>query len=971
MTHASTIPTVALPCDRPRLLWREDQGWQVATGFVDLFAVRTEGGEATGRREFLTRLKPDQICLPLPMAGHLGLIAVGGQDATIRPLEAVPHHLPTPLLDGWIASLCDSMGEAAQGQRTSLHAAAEGTLSMAAGETLGGPGRQTLWGELTEGDAQLAGDDDRLQPSQPPLPVAGTMQIYAHTDCRWDFVTTADLQKGHGLADALAAFHAVAVRAIGQSMAWRQRQLADLAANRAVLSQRALEAAYGELAQVITPGLTAVRPAVDDDPAMAALRRVAQAIGETVVEPPRDLIPAAPSNRQHAILRASRLRWRTVLLRDGWWTSSSGPLAARWQDSGQPVALLPAGRTGYVAWDPASGQEQFVTPAIAAALAPQAVMVYPRLAGRKLSAGDLLRLGLRDAGSDGLRILLLALGAALLALLVPMASGLLVEQIIPNAERGQLATLVAGLVAAALCAASFDLTKSLVLLRMEGGLDALLQAALFDRLLRLPAAFFKRYAVGDLADRVLGVQAIRQMLAGATVASLLGGVFSVVSLGMLFFYSVPLAFMAVGLAFLLCLVVGGLTWAQLRHERKLALMRGRVEGFLLQLIIGVGKITVAAARERALSHWARIEAQQKRHTLAAQSVARLQAIFMVAFPPLTSIAVFLAVAWVAKDSAATAQIKALANVDTGKDAAVEAMGAGAFLAFNAALGQFLSSMAQAVRSMTGVLGAVPLWERARPVLDQPPEDGDDRHSPGPLNGGVEFSAVSFAYHQDGPLVLKDFSAEIRLGDYVALVGPSGSGKSTVMRLLMGLEQPSSGEVFFDGKPLSRLDLGLLRSQIGVVLQNSRVLPGSIFVNIMGTEEGRLEDAWEATRMVGLDADIRAMPMGMHTVLLEGGATLSGGQRQRLAIARALVHKPRILLLDEATSALDNRTQAIVSQSLGRLNITRIVIAHRLNTISHVDHVLVMDQGRLVQQGRFEDLIATPGLFADMASRQVL
>ena len=299
------------------------------------------------------------------------------------------------------------------------------------------------------------------------------------------------------------------------------------------------------------------------------------------------------------------------------------------------------------------------------------------------------------------------------------------------------------------------------------------------------------------------------------------------------------------------------------------------------------------------------------------------------------------------------------------------MGTGQFLAFNGALAQFLTAMTQSVRSLSDVLGSVPLWERARPLLSAAPEDGGERHSPGMLDGGIEFSGVGISYIADGPSVLKDFSATIRAGEFVALVGPSGSGKSTVMRLLLGLEQAGEGEIFFDGKPLSRLHLGHVRAQIGVVLQNSRILPGDVFHNIVGDSGGRLEDAWEAAAMVGLDADIRAMPMGMHTVLMEGGGTLSGGQRQRLAIARALMRKPRILLLDEATSALDNRTQAVVTQSLARLGITRILIAHRLSTITEVDRILVMDQGRLVQAGRYDELAKAPGLFAEMARRQII
>jgi ABC-type bacteriocin/lantibiotic exporter with double-glycine peptidase domain len=266
---------------------------------------------------------------------------------------------------------------------------------------------------------------------------------------------------------------------------------------------------------------------------------------------------------------------------------------------------------------------------------------------------------------------------------------------------------------------------------------------------------------------------------------------------------------------------------------------------------------------------------------------------------------------------------------------------------------------------------LPLYERARPILAAEPENGGNLPSPGVLEGAIEFAGVGFSYHADGPEVLKGLSFTVRPGEFVALVGPSGGGKSTVLRLLLGLERPGSGEIFFDGRPVSRINLEALRAQVAVVMQNGRILPGSILSNILGSDEGSLADAWEAARQVGLDADIRAMPMGMHTVLLDGGGTLSGGQRQRLMIARALVRKPRVLLLDEATSALDNRTQAIVTESLAALNITRLVVAHRLSTIESVDRVLVLDNGTLVQSGSFAELHDGPGLFGDLARRQTL
>lgn len=276
--------------------------------------------------------------------------------------------------------------------------------------------------------------------------------------------------------------------------------------------------------------------------------------------------------------------------------------------------------------------------------------------------------------------------------------------------------------------------------------------------------------------------------------------------------------------------------------------------------------------------------------------------------------------------------------------------------------------------MASVIGyavqIVPLYERARPILQTPPEVDPAKTVPGDLSGEVELSHVSFRYQADGPLVLDDVSVQVRPGEFIAFVGPSGAGKSTIIRLLLGFETPAAGSIYYDRDDLDGLDRQALRRQIGVVLQDGKLMPGDVFSNIVGSAPLTLEDAWDAAQLAGLEDDIHDMPMGMQTVIGEGGGTLSGGQRQRLMIARAVVSRPRILLLDEATSALDNRTQAAVSRSLERLKATRIVVAHRLSTIRNADCIYVLDGGHIVQRGSYADLIQQPGMFADLAKRQL-
>jgi ABC-type bacteriocin/lantibiotic exporter with double-glycine peptidase domain len=275
------------------------------------------------------------------------------------------------------------------------------------------------------------------------------------------------------------------------------------------------------------------------------------------------------------------------------------------------------------------------------------------------------------------------------------------------------------------------------------------------------------------------------------------------------------------------------------------------------------------------------------------------------------------------------------------------------------------------RTLAATLEIIPLFERLRPIVEAEPEAHGNRNEAPPLSGRVEVSHVSFRYTEGSPLVLDDVSLSIEPGSFIAVVGASASGKSTLLRLLLGFEAAERGDILYDGRSISTLDTASLRRQVGVVLQHARIITGSIFENITSGLPYNIDDAWAAARLAGFDAEIEAMPMGMHTLMLEGSATLSGGQRQRLILARALIGRPRLLLFDEATSALDNRSQSVVTESLARLRTTRIVIAHRLSTVERADCIFVLDRGRFVESGSFDELIARNGMFSRLARRQIL
>ncbi|MEL7060422.1 MAG: NHLP bacteriocin export ABC transporter permease/ATPase subunit, partial [Acidobacteriota bacterium] len=513
----------------------------------------------------------------------------------------------------------------------------------------------------------------------------------------------------------------------------------------------------------------------------------------------------------------------------------------------------------------------------------------------------------------------------------------------------------AALIVAALVTAAYKLVQSIAVLRIQGKMDYAVQSAVWDRLLDLPSGFFRDYAAGDLANRAAGVNAIRGLLSGAGVAAVLGAFSSLFYFALMFYYSVPLALLAVFLTIIFVSFTTLANHTQLRHQRRLFELQGTISGLVLQLISGVSKLRVSGSEDHAFRVWAERFSEQRRVAFTVGRIQNAVATWNAGFPVFSSIAIFYLVA--------SSQEKALASGGTG-------LTTGEFIAFSAAYALFLTAMQSLATASLELLEAVPLYERLAPILDTEPEVDASKAYPGKLKGEIELSHLHFRYQDDGPWIIKDVSLRIRPGEFVAFVGASGSGKSTLMRLMLGFERPAKGSIYYDGLDLGHLDLREVRQQLGVVLQESKVLPADVFRNIVGTTSRTLEEAWDAARMAGLEEDIRNMPMGMHTYVSEGGGGFSGGQRQRLLIARAVVNKPRILFMDEATSALDNRNQAIVTESLDRLHATRIVIAHRLTTVIGADTICYLEGGEIVEQGTYEELMRLDGRFARLARRQI-
>jgi len=444
------------------------------------------------------------------------------------------------------------------------------------------------------------------------------------------------------------------------------------------------------------------------------------------------------------------------------------------------------------------------------------------------------------------------------------------------------------------------------------------------------------------------VNTIQRTLTASTIGSFITSLFLFSNLGLMVMYSPRLTIAASSIAVIVVGVSVFFGLARLRVGPRLEAMDGKLSAMQFEVFSSIAKLRACAAEPRALERWyAKYDEFRTLNGVSAR-LANWESVALNLLQPAATILVL----WLAWRLAATVPLST-----------------GDFVAFHAALFSLLGGVHAIVSTLLDLANLKPVWDRARPILETAPEgagEGAERHDP---KGAIELEKVSFAY-PGGPVVLEDVDLSIAPGEFVAIVGASGSGKSTLIRLLLGFETPSIGTIRYDGRNLKRLDLGHLRRRIGTVLQGGKLWAGDLLSNIAGAHAISVETAWEAARRAGLERDVEAMPMGLYTVVGEGLSTLSGGQRQRLLIARALVSDPRILLLDEATSALDNVAQATVLKELSALRATRIVIAHRLDTVRDADRIVVLDRGRVVQEGTFGQLAAESGPFRAMLARQV-
>lgn len=732
--------------------------------------------------------------------------------------------------------------------------------------------------------------------------------------------------------------HSSAIRKGVNSLAFNEQLL-----KRMENDQKAMDNAFSDLASIVGDTKQSL-PKEKEEAAAGAINEILSFLGVKATHVPEEIEDL--NDRLEYMLRPSGVMRRRVELTQKWWQDATGAFLGSTK-TGTVVAILPGFPSGYVFYDAELRELVKVNRKTSPRLNTDAFCFYRALPPKKLSLLDLGRFVLRSVTRADIALVLAAsLLVSLLGLFTPFMNKQIFDSVIPSGTKSDVFPVAGLLIGAAVGASLFGITRSLILMRLRDKINLSVQGAAMSRIFSLPAAFFKDYSAGELSSRAMSINQLSSMLSDTVLTTGLSALFSFVYIFQMAGFAPALVTPGVLVLFAMLAfsILTGLL--QQKLSKKQMKLSAKMSGMVFGIFNGVQKIKLAGAEKRAFAKWAEKYKEIGRLSYSPPLFIRLNAAISGAMTLGGTLLLYY-----------FAGVNKISQSD--------------YIAFSTAYG----AVSGAIMSLAGVAMTLanikPLLEMVRPIFDAVPEINESKRIVTSLSGDIEMSNITFRYTQDGPIILDNISLKARPGEYIAIVGKSGCGKSTLMRLLLGFEKPESGAVYYGGYDLETLDVRSVRQCIGVDLQNGKLFSGDIFSNIIITSPwSTLDDAWRAARMAGIEDDIKAMPMGMQTLISEGSGGISGGQRQRLLIARALVSNPKILLFDEATSALDNITQKHVADSLSELGCTRVVIAHRLSTVRNCDRIIVMDSGKIAEEGCFEELMEKKSLFYEFAQRQV-
>lgn len=635
---------------------------------------------------------------------------------------------------------------------------------------------------------------------------------------------------------------------------------------------------------------------------------------------------------------------RSVELMDDWYCHAVGVYLSTDQN-GQLIVLLPR-YNHYEYLDHETGEIVRVKHHNAANISPHAICFYRPLPLRPISMKDLLLfMGRELTPYDYGTIAAITLAMIWLSMFTPTVTRYLFSQVLFAETMQPLYSIAVMLVSVSISYTLMSMARQIVLNRILIKTDVSIRAAVMMRLLSLPSSFFRNFSTAELANRAQTINVLCNSLCGAAFSTGITALFSLIYLVQIFDLAPELLSPALLVVALMILLIIATVRLQMRVTEKELKYASIQNGTLYSYITNMEKIKAAGMERRAFVTWLNHYKKSADQVYNPPLILKLKPAFLLGISLLSTLLFF--------------RTALKAHITPSR-----------FMAFQSSFALLITAFTQLFEVVQKIALIRPILHTVKPILDAEPELAENKANVGTLTGAITMNNVSFHYNRSTELVLNHLNLSIRPGEFVAIVGRSGSGKSTLMRLLLGFDRPQSGTISYDKYELSSVNLQSLRRHIGCVMQDDRLFPGSILSNIgISATNFTEEEAWNAAEAAGIADDIRNMPMGMQTLISEGASCISGGQRQRLIIARAIASKPRILLMDEATSALDNLTQMAVSNSLSSMNVTRLIIAHRLSTVRNCDRILVLDHGRIAEQGTYDELMKKQGLFAELIQYQ--
>ncbi|MBI5346858.1 MAG: ATP-binding cassette domain-containing protein [Chlamydiae bacterium] len=556
----------------------------------------------------------------------------------------------------------------------------------------------------------------------------------------------------------------------------------------------------------------------------------------------------------------------------------------------------------------------------------------------------------KNLGRDIFNVILFIIGSILVSFFLPFGINLIFNKIIPTFNISLFHQVVLGLFITAISGGIFAFISSFSILRLQSIIRAKFQTALWDRLLRLPLQFFRKFGIGDLQRRAFELFEIQRILSSAFLTSLLFGLFSLMYLFVMFYFSPLLALVGLGTVTLIVSTIIFFLIKKIELDTKVLNELGTFNSFMLQIISGIEKIRFTESETILFSKWSDKYLDIKDKSLKANSYANIMQVLNSALLILGVIVTFL----------------------VGLQLINKTLSLGSFIAFNSAFGAFSMAIYSATYTMINYFGMIiPRWKRSKVILEHKTEIEEGKIDPLILEGFVELDNVCFKYDEESPLVLNQVSLKANPGEFIAIVGPTNSGKSSIFKLLLKHYVPQSGSISIDNKELNDLDIFKLRRQIGTVLQESEIISGTIEDNLFIHDEASYKQALEIMKITEFDEILKTLPLGIKTYIADKGKNFSGGQKQQLLLTRALIRQPKILLLDEATCYLDNKLQKSISSHIEKLKMTRIVISHRLDTIALADRIYIIIKGKIVDVGTFDELIKRNQFFANLVEKQNL